>query len=403
MSDFQNQLDKEVEKRTQEGEIEEEISSPSPQRSASKISLSAFAKAMLIGLLFFFGIAVWAGLKKDETQKNIQARLASKTAIVERNDSEVYRLSEVQSVLQIPPVNLEDAFEQQQAAQAADPQEPVIASSPNEEEALVRAPIPGLYESVSQGLLPAIRQNDGLKPFEAYKRPFQPETDKPLLSIVVVDMGLSRKMTEGLIQNLPPEISLTFSPYAKNLKLLTEVARGQGHETWLTLPLETRNYPFDDPGPSTILVNASVEQNKSRLTSLLGSAHGYVGFVTQKDHVFSREDAAINPSIEEIFSRGLAVVDANTSSRNFLTPIAFKNDYPNTKNNFWLDDNNLTPIAFNQQIRQAIEYGKASGGVIMMLRPYPASVKALQKFLNSAAADNFQLAPLSAQVVYGES
>jgi len=65
-------------------------------------------------------------------------------------------------------------------------------------------------------------------------------------------------------------------------------------------------------------------------------------------------------------------------------------------------DDDLTPIGLNRQIRRMIELGTAKGRLVVMLNNYPTSLNALNKFLSSAAANDFQLAPLSAQVQYVE-
>jgi polysaccharide deacetylase 2 family uncharacterized protein YibQ len=238
-------------------------------------------------------------------------------------------------------------------------------------------------------------------PFDAYKRPFKPQEGKIKLSVVITDVGLSQEATTKIINNFPPDVTLAFSPYGTSVKILVDQARESGHEAWMVLPMETSKYPLDDPGPSTLLLNASVAQNQQRLTSVLASANGYVGFVAQKNHAFRAEDSMTNPSISEIFDRGLAIADSNTNVSSFVARTAARNNYPHVKNNFWLDDN-LTPLALNQKIRQLIEYGQIHNKAVIMMNPYPASLNALQKFLNSAAAQDFQLAPLSAQVTYGQ-
>lgn len=410
MSGFQEQLEKEMDKRGLD-KVDAQPSSPSTSsKKKSFFSFGAFLKGLVVGTIFFGALTGWAVFKADDTAKSMQERLASKTTIVERDNAEVYRIGDAQPVLRMPSVDLTNETPKEPPVQSADTQaekEPDVATVQSKPDKLdnkgplVAAPVPGLYQSVSEGALPIIRKDDGLTPFDAYKRPFEKKSDKPLLSIVFYDAGLSRKTTEGLLENFPPEVTFAFSPYSADLKLLGQVAREKGHEIWLTLPMETKNYPLDDPGPSTLLVNASVEKNDSRLKTVLASAQGYAGVVSQKDHVFKREDANVNPSIQEIFSRGLAVLDSNPSLYSFVGDIASKNDYPNVKNNFWLDED-LSPLALNQKIRQMIDYGKSGGSLVVILRPYPASVKALQKFLHSAAADTFQLAPVSAQVRYGE-
>ena len=396
MSEFQAQLDQEIEKQKEKSRIGQKAL----HEKKPLFCVAAFLKGLVVCTLFFAVIVVWAWVQKGQTENFFQDKLASKTAIIKQGSSNIYRLSDVQPVLTMPDVNLskppsatDPAPDSKDTAMA--PLNPATPTS----DALVAAPVPGLYESAASGLLPLARQEDGLTPFDAYKRPFQKNSDKPLLSIIVTDLGVSKRITEGVINNLAPEISLAFSPYAQDLKLYTDVARQKGHEVWLTLPMETAEYPAYDPGPSTLLINASVEQNQHRLVSTLATTQGYAGFISQKDHIFRQEDSDVNPAIQQIFSRGLAVIDSNTSVNSFVSNIASKNDYPHGKNNFWLDDD-LSPLALNRKIRQIIEYGQGRGRVVVMLRPYPISLKTIQKFLNSAAAKEFQLAPVSAQVSY---
>ena len=402
MSGFQQQLNEELSKRSLApvGEFEEPL-----------FSSKAFFQGLVGCSLLLLLIILWAWFNAAETRKENQKRLASKTAIIQKDISQVYRMGEDtgQPVLTMPAVDLTQAPPKGQVptpppveiVEKTPPKDQVTKPVSGGKGALIEAPVAGLYESTSVGLLPTRREEDNLTPFEAYKRPFQRKSDKPLLSFVIFDAGLSREQTEKIISDFPPEVTLVFSPYSRDLKLMTDVARQDGHEVWLTLPLETKNYPLDDPGPSSLLINASAEQNKSRLMSLLASTQGYAGFFSQKDHVFKREDAVVNPALQEIFERGLAIIDSNTSLYSFVGDLAARRDYPNAKINFWLDEN-LTPLAMNQKTRQMIEFANANGQAIVMLRPNPASLNALDKFLKSATAKDYQLAPASAQIKYGE-
>lgn len=406
MSGFQEQLDRELGKR-----------GLAPVTAPSKPSLfsgESFLRGLALCSVLLLGLVGWAWFNADATKQENQKKLASKTAIIQNDANEVYRIGEEsgQPVLTMPQVDLTQSTPASsegvptppppvETAQNAAPTQTPIKPVTKNENSLIEAPVAGLYESTSVGLLPARREEDNLTPFEAYKRPFQRQSDKPVLSFVIFDAGLSRAQTEKIINDFPPEVTLAFSPYSRDLKLLTDVARQDGHEVWLTLPLETKNYPLDDPGPSSLLVNASAEQNKSRLMTLLASTQGYAGFFSQKDHVFRREDAVVNPALQEIFERGLAIIDTNTSLYSFVGELASRRDYPNAKINFWLDDN-LTAVALNQKTRQMIEFANANGKALVMLRPNPASLNALDKFLKSAAAKDYQIAPASAQIKYGE-
>ena len=82
---------------------------------------------------------------------------------------------------------------------------------------------------------------------------------------------------EGEIQQLPPDVTLAFAPYAPNLEAQIAEARAAGHEVILQLPMEPNGYPANDPGPHTLLANATAEDNIQRLHWLLSRFSGYVG------------------------------------------------------------------------------------------------------------------------------
>ncbi|HPF79116.1 MAG TPA: hypothetical protein PLF01_07485, partial [Alphaproteobacteria bacterium] len=207
MSGFQEQLEKEMDKRGLD-----KADAPSPSTASKKksfFSFGAFLKGLFVGAIFFGGLIGWAVFKADDTAKSIQERLASKTAIVSRDDAEVYRIGDAQPVLRMPSVDLtnetpkEPSLETTEAPEEKEPDANKGQKNPDNKGPLVAAPVPGLYQTVSEGILPVIRKDDGLTPFDAYKRPFEKKSDKPLLSIVFYDAGLSRKTTEGLLENFP--------------------------------------------------------------------------------------------------------------------------------------------------------------------------------------------------------
>lgn len=431
MSDFAQHLDKEVEKG-QEESVEQDGKDSNAQKKSkpsklsrdslfsyfknikiekgSLFSLGSFLKGIAACLVIFSILIGAAWFQADKTDQAVQEKLASKTAIVERDYRTIYKMSDTQPVLRMASAHEDNAHDK---AQTHSPKvktrehklEPVSGKDKMPalvvgEGGLVPAPVPGLYESVAAGTLPIPRGEDQLTPFNAYKRAFKKDHSKPTLSIIIGDVGLFTQATKDIIKDFPAEVSLVFSSYSNNLKQQTKEARNGGHEVWLTLPMETKTFPLDDPGPSTLLLNTSVEQNKNRLTSVLASTQGYVGFISQKDHAFKSGGSEASPAIQEIFSRGLAILDSNTFSASFIHSFAEMNDYPHAKNDFWLD-NDLSTAALEKQMNEMIEYGEARGRVTLMLRPYPASLKLLKEFLDSGALNVFQLAPASAQVTYG--
>ncbi len=324
MTNFQSQLESELERRgLKKKPVEktkpeknkkvkikkEKIKKNKRSRKPLPFSFSTFLIALLLGLTLLFAFIVFLWIKADKTAEKLQSRLPTKTAIVNKEVDIDITTEDVQPILRMKP--------------AIDPKEEIETSEVNDitpetqdqiaplHTALPPAPIPGLFETSDYGQLPIINKEDGSTAFNAYKKPFNKIEGKPSIAFIVSNLGLNDKQTEKIISELPENISLSFSPYAWNVKSFMMSAREKNHETWLTLPLQTKDFPLQDSGPLSILLDAPVQQTDLRLKTLLGKAVGYAGVITEKNHVFRREDARNNQSFKEIFERGLAIIDSN--------------------------------------------------------------------------------------------
>ncbi|MBC7325143.1 MAG: divergent polysaccharide deacetylase family protein, partial [Moorella sp. (in: Bacteria)] len=192
-----------------------------------------------------------------------QQKLASQTAIIDWPANEgIETVQQQGGQTPSPPEGAGQPEELQ--PETAEPVLPQHAEVPADlpaarilESGLAEAPIEGLYETTPDGRLPIIRTKDGLTPFNAYRRPFDVyAANKPVISIAVTGLGLSDVAMESALRSMPPEVSFILSPYAPSATFWVNEARARGHEVWLTLPVEPKDYPTDDPGPHTLLIGA---------------------------------------------------------------------------------------------------------------------------------------------------
>lgn len=410
MSDFRTVLDDEVEKAVDDSIKKNHAKKKrfSNFKLSQFFSLPTFMKVTFFWLGIVLAISAWVWSQKEVTLNSLEDRLASKTVLIERSGLETYRLSDVEALQQTsePEDNFETTDEDIMDAPPVNGAvteviEPEILSAPEVEQqeaqsqALAAAPIPDLFESTNDGLIPKARLSDGLTPFNAYKKPFAPSSNKPKMSLMAANVGMSRKLTEQMISKFPSEVSFAFSPYAPDIKLLGDASRSAGHEMWMMIPLENEDYPRNDPGPNTLLVNASIEQNQARLLSTLGRAVGYVGLVSWPGHVFTAKDVETSPSAQQIFGRGLAVIDSSPrSDRDFGKRMAYGNEFPFAKNNFWLDQD-MTKTDMARQLMDAVDYAGANGDVVVMFYPFPHILEFVSNWLGSAEANNVELVPAS--------
>jgi polysaccharide deacetylase 2 family uncharacterized protein YibQ len=178
---------------------------------------------------------------------------------------------------------------------------------------LPRAPIDGLSRPGPAGPLPIIA-TDGRTPAEAYARPFRPN-GKPRVALIVGGLGLNATTTRAAIERLPPEITLSFVPYADDLQAWIDLARAHGHEVMIEIPMEPTGYPDNDPGPYTLLADGGAEDVGGKLPWLLGRATGYFGVTNYLGDRFMTSDAAFGAMLGTLRTHGLAFIDDGQARR----------------------------------------------------------------------------------------
>jgi polysaccharide deacetylase 2 family uncharacterized protein YibQ len=137
---------------------------------------------------------------------------------------------------------------------------------------------PAMLENGPYGPLPRIGA-DGRTAMASYARAFDRADLRPRIGMVLGGLGMNAALTEEAIRRLPPAVALAFSPYATQITLILERARGRGMELLLALPLEPTGYPLNSPGDRALLTTLSAAENSERLDWALARFTGYVGVI----------------------------------------------------------------------------------------------------------------------------
>ena len=252
---------------------------------------------------------------------------------------------------------------------------------------LVAAPIAGLTASGPNGLLPIVAA-DGRTPAQAYARPFK-DNGKPKIALVIGGLGLNAASTRKAIENLPPEVTLSFVPYAEGLQGWIDLARANGHEVLLEIPMEPMDYPENDPGPYTLLAQSQPDDVNRRMDWLLSRAQGYFGVTNYLGGRFLASDAAVGVFTGAVKKRGLAFLDDGQAAR------VHGSGLPRASADRVVDDQ-LSGEAIGRQLlaleAAAQERGRAMGSGFA----YPVTVQQVSRWAEGLAQRGYQLAPASA-------
>jgi len=261
--------------------------------------------------------------------------------------------------------------------------------------ALVKAPVAGLFQPGPNGPLPVIA-SDGRTPMQVYSRPFTNAGDKPMIALMVGGLGLNAQTTNAAIETLPPEVTLSFVPYAKDLQTWINHARANGHEVMLELPMEPFDYPDNDTGPQTLLASAKPEENAQKLNWLMGRAQGYFGVVNYQGAKFASSPAA-NAVMSALAGRGLAFVQDGSGSKPAFGAAARTAQIPFAGADRIVDAQ-PAESSIDQQLLTLEALALQNGSSFGAGFAYPLTVEKAAAWASGLAAKGYVLAPASAIV-----
>jgi polysaccharide deacetylase 2 family uncharacterized protein YibQ len=251
---------------------------------------------------------------------------------------------------------------------------------------LPKAPIAGLFSPGPNGPLPRIAP-DGRVPAQAYARPFR-SNGKPMVALVVGGLGLNAVTTRAAIERLPAEVTLSFVPYAEGLQAWIDMARAQGHEVMIELPMEPTGYPDHDPGPYTLLSSGGADDVEAKLDWLLGRATGYFGVTNYLGDRFATSDEGMGAMLAVLRQRGVAFLDDGSMRRK---PGAFARASADR-----IIDEQQSPAAIMGQLTALEAAAKTRGAALGTGFSYPVTVEAAARWTAGLEARGLQLAPASA-------
>ncbi len=255
------------------------------------------------------------------------------------------------------------------------------------------AAAPGEQQVAIPMIPPALEE---LPTWERYRQPFNMDDKRPRIAVVLTGLGLSDSATEAAINQLPPAVTLSFSPYARDLERWIALARARGHEVMLDLPMEPATFPNEDPGPQGLLVGLSAEENLNRLDWVLSRGSAYVGLAGAMGSRFTASRDSVEPVLREVKNRGLIFLDRRTTENSLVPALAEELGLPSAVNNRSVDERQASRVAIDARLAQIERIALTEGFAVAMAQPYPVTLDRLAQWSTEITARGFALAPISA-------
>lgn len=263
-------------------------------------------------------------------------------------------------------------------------------------------PLENMVTRGEYGLIPK-RASNGRTPFAAYSRPQQFIPEGPKIALIVGGVGLSQSATEKALVDLPPTMALGFASYGENLEKWKKLSRENGFELLMEVPMEPFNYPQNDPGPHTLLVDATAAENRTRLEWVLSRTSNYIGIVPSMGSRFTSHEAALTQLATDINLMGLGFIDPSNSVRSIASQIIPRassdqlGHLPFLKVDVVLDGNS-TRASMEQNLIRLEELSNSKGMAVGYTQLRPATVDILSEWSQMLEQRGVTLIPLSAAI-----
>ncbi len=195
-----------------------------------------------------------------------------------------------------------------------------------------------------------------------------------VVAIVMDDLGPDVTASRQAIL-LPPAITMSFLPYARDVAELVRAARARGHEVIVHVPMQPLGP--EDPGPGALRVDLSAAQNRRRLSWDLSRIPGADGINNHMGSRFTADRAALEPVLGLLSGTRDFFLDSRTTAKTQVVPLARRFGILSAGRDVFLDDIQRREYVLGQ-LRQLLTLAERNGVAIAIGHPHAVTLKALK-------------------------
>jgi len=254
---------------------------------------------------------------------------------------------------------------------------------------------PSLVENTPMGPLPRIA-DDGTTPMRAYAPPAISD-GHPRIAIVVSGLGISAKQTEAALKGLPAGVTVAVAPYAGDAQRWVGMARAQGHEVLLEIPMEPYDFPDSDPGPHTLRSGAGEDANTERMVWALTRFSGYAGVTNLLGGRFLSDASSLEPMLTYLARRGLLFYDNGQVNHSAAPDVASRVGVPFAQADSEIDSIQ-TAMEIDHRLSALETLARTRGSAAGSAGLYPVTIERVRNWAQGLSSRGFVLVPASAIV-----
>lgn len=215
---------------------------------------------------------------------------------------------------------------------------------------------------------------------------------RPMIAIVIDDMGVDRKHSARAVQ-LKPEVALSYLPYSPDIKQQTDEAKKEHHELLVHMPMQP-DRKSADPGPDYLGTDMSPLDLHERIEKNLAAFTGYIGINNHMGSKFTGDREGLNVVMTALQERKLMFLDSRTSAASVAESVARAHHLLTTHRDVFIDNDEST-AAVTASLKRIEQVAKHSGTAVAIGHPKPNTLLALELWLPTLKDKGFDLVRLS--------
>lgn len=228
-------------------------------------------------------------------------------------------------------------------------------------------------------------------------RAFDKNDKRPRIGLIINNLGMASTATRMAVEQTPADVTLAFQSIAPGITDWISKARSTGHEVLLSVPMEPRNYPQNDPGPQTLLTSLAASANKQRLDWALARSTQIVGIMPSQGEEFITSEKAMALVMDKLKENGLLFIDSTGNPQSTALSLATIGQIPMAQAHITVDAA-AARSAIDKALSELETQAKTHGQAIGIALPYPVTFERLNVWVKTLPGKNIVLAPVSALV-----
>lgn len=213
------------------------------------------------------------------------------------------------------------------------------------------------------------------------------------IALIIDDLGLHSARARAIAE-LPVPMTLSWLPYAEQLRTQTGYAFERGHQIFAHVPMQPGG--DEDPGPNALMTWHGKKEIKSLLDLQLSEFTELSGINNHMGSRFTSNAMSMTWFMAEVKARDLLFVDSLTSSKSQGATVAKAYGLPFLRRDFFIDHDAKGNAALIEKRLAALEaLALERGEVVAIGHPYAVTIAGLETWIPAAQARGIEFITVS--------